>query len=135
MLTLILLVVLGGGAGLLAVSLSDHRAPWAALLGRRGAASLRPSPAQDTSPAIDDTELWIRPPDEPPRRYQRVGATPKDRTAIEGPYDEVALAPWWRRLVSLVLIVVVLTVLGAGIALVLGAVFAAIGALLDGAIG
>lgn len=131
--------MLGGGAGLLAVSLSDHRAPWAALRVRRGAASLRPSPAQGTSPAPDDTELWIRPPDErpdePPRRYQRVGSAPKDRTAIEGPYDEVALAPWWRRLVSLGLIVVVLTVLGAGIALVLGAVFAAIGALLDGAIG
>lgn len=83
----------------------------------------------------DDTEMWIRPPEEPPRRYQRVGATPKDRTAIEGPYDEVALAPWWRRLVSLALIVAVLVLLGAGIAAVLGALFAAVGALLDGAIG
>lgn len=150
-LTLILLVVLGGGAGLLAVSLSDHRAPWAPRE-RPDPPSLRPYPPQDTSPQASEdpatdpsageprelTATVVRQP-EPPAEwtrqgYRRASASPA-RTAVEGPYHEVAEAPWWRRLLSLALIVVIVAVVGAGIAVIMGAAIAALAELLDGAIG
>ena len=145
MVTLILLVVLGGGAGLLAVSLSDHRAPWA-LVGRRRSASLRRAPTRGTSPSADaatggrsaaptrGTAASSGEVVAGGRAYRRVTASPRT-TAVEGPWIDVARVPWWRRLVSLGLIVVIVGLVGAGLALAAGFAIATVAELVNGAIG
>lgn len=157
MLTLILLVVLGGGVGLFAVWLIDARG-LARLLGRFAPGSLRPTRRGDTTaPAKPDPEPAVasstaggpvavetlEPVDtgyEPlpsPVAAGRGGSArvPAAYTAVEGTYREVARVPVWRRLVSLVALLVILVVIGASIAALAGAVFAAVAELVDSAVG
>lgn len=152
-LTLILLVVLGGGAGILAVSLIDSGG-LSRLLGRLERFSLRGRRARHTAPASSDEaaptpsadiELveradglvavgGTRSPAHPaPRSGLR--NVPKAYTAVEGTYRDVARLPWWRRAVSLVALAAIVVVLGAASAALAGAAIGAAAELLDGAIG
>lgn len=60
---------------------------------------------------------------------------PAAYTALEGTYREVARTPLWRKLVSLVLLVVILAVIGVAIAAIAGATFGIVAELVDGAVG
>ncbi|MCO8125601.1 hypothetical protein NHL50_00065 [Acidimicrobiia bacterium EGI L10123] len=156
MLTLILLVVLGGGAGLLAVWLVDARG-LSRLLGRFAPGSLRPTrrggttatppsgtSATEPAPAAPGPEQAAFEPVGTPlaplpasapagRRGQK--KIPSAYTAVEGTYREVARVPLWRKLVSLVFLLLTLAVIGVGIAAVAGAAFGLVAELVDGAVG
>ncbi|HSP04578.1 MAG TPA: hypothetical protein VLR27_13795 [Acidimicrobiales bacterium] len=156
MLTLILLVVLGGGAGLMAVWLIDARG-LSRLLGRFAPGSLRPTRPADTTrtetpepaapePALtsaatvatayEPVESSFEPlpaPEPATRRDQK--KVPAAYTAVEGTYREVARVPLWRKLVSLVVLLVILAVVGATIAALAGATFGLVAELVDGAVG
>ena len=60
---------------------------------------------------------------------------PSAYTAVEGTYREVARAPLWRKLVSLLSLLVILAVVGATIAAIAGAAFGLVAELVDGAVG
>lgn len=157
---MILLVVLGGGAALLAVVLTDQRASWAPH-DRHGTPSLRGDGGGHTAPrgtAVDE-----RAPRRTARRSATVPPTPVDEaatssvppsgtaarprlrgpvvvatgavTAVEGAYRDVAEVPFWRRVVSLVLLVVIVGLLSVGVTVALAATVALVAELLDRAIG
>lgn len=56
-------------------------------------------------------------------------------TAVEGAYRDVADVPWWRRVVSVVLLVVIVGLLSLAVTAVLAAAVALIAEILDRAIG
>lgn len=145
LLVFILLVVLGGGIGLLAVSLAGSPKPAT----DRGPTTRARRPGTDEESADDqDPADTVTPqpepdlplaPSTPPvarkRRVPDVRQVPRAHVAIEGRYDEVGAAPWWRRLLSLVALVVLVIVLGVGIAAVAAAVIGAISEFVGTAVG
>jgi hypothetical protein len=144
-LTLILLVVLGGGAGLMAVWLIDSRG-LSRLLGRSEGRSLRrPRPADTTPPPAPDSDVSpperrfepLVAPDPAPTRPGRRSSTrvPAAYTAVEGAYRDVARTPVWHKLVSLVSLCAVLVVIGVTIAALVGATFGLVAELVDSAVG
>ena len=60
---------------------------------------------------------------------------PAAYTAVEGTYRDVARPPLWRRVISLVSLLVVLLLVGVAIAALAGAVLGVIAELVDGAVG
>lgn len=161
MLTLILLVVLGGGVGLVAVSLAESSKPAtdAGPVGREPGSG-RDSTEPPEPPESDEPDEPAAPPPEPPsapvvRRAEPVaqapapvavldhgpprrrsrGDVPKAYTAVEGRYRDVARAPLWRRLVSLVLIVAIAALCGVVIAAVLGGAIGAASEIIGNTIG
>jgi hypothetical protein len=103
-LTVILIVLLAGGVGLVAVALAGGRGQGAPTTARVG--SLRgPVPGSD--------------------RALRAA------TAVEGTHAEVARIPWWRRLLSAALLVILVLLLGVITAVVLGAGISAVSEILD----
>lgn len=70
-----------------------------------------------------------------PVRRRRRGDVPAAFTAIEGNYRDVAVAPLWRKGLSLALLLVVLAGTGVALAAVTGAAIAVGAELVDGAIG
>lgn len=159
-LTLILLVVLGGGVGLLAVTLAEspkpatdggasRRAPKAGddhseeeSGARRAPApapvpvpSPAPPPRRESRPEPTPAPSPVAVAEAgPPRRSSR-GDVPKAFTAVEGRLQDVARAPLWRRLVSLVLIVVIAVGVGAAIAAIAAAIIGAAAEILGNTIG
>lgn len=162
-------MVLGGGVGLLVVSLAESSEP-ATDAGRseRGdppdqpaAAALPepdPEPVAESAPTPEPEPIeapapllvgappttadvaWSGPDQEPPPRPRRQrevveGPVPAARTAIEGRYDEVALAPLWRRVMAVLGIVAITVTIGVLIAAILGAVIAAAAEVLGNTIG
>ena len=159
-LTFILVVVLGGGVALLAISLAESSqpatetdepdrgdladpAPRQAPTGSAEPVSA-PAPEPEREPEPEPTVAAPFAPvtsiaergdaHEPVRRRHR-GSVPKQFTALEGRYADVAGAPLWRRLASLVGIVVITVVFGVASAAVLGAIIAAVAQLANDAIG
>lgn len=155
-LTLILLVVLGGGAGLTAVWLVDARG-LSRLLGRFAPGSLRPTRRPGTTgPEAADAPVTVPVLSAPgtgsvtfepvetsfealpaPVPAGRRGSTkvPSAYTAVEGSYRDVARVPLWRKLVSLALLLGTLAVISVAIAAIAGAVFGAVAELVDNAVG
>ncbi len=149
-------MVLGGGAGLLAVWLIDARG-LSRLLGRFAPGSLRPARRAGTtarpSPGIPEAEAAPAAPGPEQAAFEPVGTplaplptpaptgrrgqkkVPSAYTAVEGTYREVARVPLWRKLVSLVFLLVTLAVIGVGIAAIAGAAFGLVAELVDGAVG
>ena len=86
----------------------------------------------------DDTEQR-RPPTRAETRRRHVlgpprgqwGDAPQNRTAIEGPYRKVARSPWYRKIMAVVGIVVIVGALSLGVAAVIGLVAAVVAELLD----
>lgn len=127
------------------------------LLGRFAPGSLRPArragTTADPSPGTPVAEPAPAAPRPEPDAFEPVGTplaplptsaptgrrgqkkVPPAYTAVEGTYREVARVPLWRKLVSLVLLLVTLAVVGAGIAAVTGAAFGLVAELVDGAVG
>lgn len=152
MLTLILLVVLGGGVGLLAVGLIDARG-LSRLLGRFAPGSLRPArrggttppPAPDAGPAVavaggapmafEPVEAAYEPLPAPAAGRRRSDKVPAAYTAVEGTYREVGRVPLWRKLLSLVALLGILALVGTTIAALAGATFGAVAELVDSAVG
>lgn len=60
---------------------------------------------------------------------------PAAYTAVEGAYRDVARAPVWRKVLSLVSLLGILLVVSVTIAALAGATFGAVAELVDGAIG
>lgn len=135
MLAFILLVVLGGGIGLVAVSLAGSPKP-----ATDGGPDHR-APGHDDDPEPDPVEPVADTEPEPdvergsPRRRPDPRTVPRAYTAIEGRFDEVATPPWWRRLLSLVALVIIAVLIGVGLAAVAAGVIGAIAELLDTAVG
>lgn len=127
------------------------------LLGRFAPGSLRPTRPSDTTgeapPEPAATEPALTPAataviiDEPvessfeplpaPEPTTRRGQKeiPAAYTAVEGTYREVARVPLWRKLVSLLVLLVILVMIGATIAAIAGATFGLVAELVDGAVG
>ncbi len=152
MLALILLVVLGGGIGLLAVSLAEStkpatggdeptRGPDATALDPDAppddATALDPDPTPDDDVAAEPVVIPAPAATAPPKRSPRPdpSAVPRAFTAIEGSYAEVAGAPVWRRAMSLVGIAVIALAAGVGIAGLAAAVVGAAAEVLNNTIG
>lgn len=164
MLTFILLVVLGGGAGLWVVSMAEaskpatagsrpSRAPVRELLARFTAETKTPEgepepepehePVADREPEPAGVEVRAHEPaplETESRRTRRAharagGRVPKAYTAVEGRFADVARVPLWRRVLSLIGIVVIAGLVGVGIAAVLGAAFAAVAEIFSNTIG
>lgn len=149
MLTLILLVVLGGVVGLLAVSLAESSKP-----ATDEAPSRRADAERDLAPAASAVPVpavtvapqpVVAPVVEPraagpilaetlPRKVDR-GSVPKAYTAVEGRYQDLIRPPIWRRMTSLALIVVIVVVVGVSIAGILGAIIGAVAEILGNTIG
>lgn len=152
-------MVLGGGAGVLAIWLIDPGS-LSRMVRRPDQGSLRRSRRGDTAPlAVDERALEpadpgpVPAPDpapptaaEPalvpltaipsgPARRRRRGDVPAAFTAIEGSYSEVAVAPLWRKGLSLALLLALLAGTGVALAAVTGAAIAVGAELVDGAIG
>jgi len=70
----------------------------------------------------------------PVRRRHR-GDVPAAFTAVEGAYRDVAVAPPWRKVLSLVLLLAVLALSGLALAAIAGAALGVAAELVDGAIG
>jgi len=163
-LTFILLVVLGGGLGLLAVSLAESPKPAT----DRGDGTRAPDVETELDPPLDEAVDDVREdpmtaglepdpvepeaslddelaavlataaPDPPARTAQRAPdprRVPLAYTAIEGRYDVVAVSPLWRRLLSLVALTAIALAIGAALAAVAAAVFGALAELLNSAVG
>lgn len=134
MLTFILLVVLAGGVGLVAVSVAERPDPATPRRAIRG----RPGP---TTPSHHHGA--VSRPDRPPptegrdaRRHRpRRGPVPASLTAIEGSYAAVAGASPMRRAVSAALLVTIVVVVAIAIAGGIGLIAVAVGHTLDSAIG
>lgn len=73
--------------------------------------------------------------DEPRRRALDPRHVPKAFTAVEGRYADVAVAPVWRRLLSLTGILLIAVTIGVGVAALLGAVIGAASEILGNTIG
>lgn len=152
-------MVLGGGAGLLAVGLIDGRG-LSGLFGRIGGRSLRRTrPAGTTREAVtvapvEPRDARFQPllPAAPELAYEPVDApleplparTPGRRdgkkvpaayTAVEGSYRDVARVPVWRKLISLLTLLGILAVIGVVLAALAGATIGTIAELVDGAVG
>ena len=168
-LAFILLVVLGGGIGLLAVSLAespkpatdggpDHRAPDHDGEPKPDAAEpvdesepepeVTPEPEPNPEPdPVETTDVLVpvgsgtnltgsEPRTTPaPRRRPDPRTVPRAYTAIEGRFEEVATPPWWRRLLSLVALVVIAVLIGVGLAAMAAGVIGAVAELIDAAVG
>lgn len=137
-----MLVLLGGGAGLAVVGLAhprtsawmrSHLAP-GSLRGTRGQSTMPGAEAPDPAPEGPEVRVEASAPAGPPRRRQR-GDVPRAFTAIEGSWHEVAVAPRWRKALSLVLLLAVLFALGIAIAVLTAAVVGLAAELVDGAVG
>ena len=74
-------------------------------------------------------------PDPPRRRAPDPKHVPRAFTAVEGRYGDVAVAPIWRRLLSLAGILAIAVAVGVGLAALLGAVIGALAEILSNAIG
>lgn len=164
MLAFILLVVLGGGLGLLAVSLAESSKPATPGAPKRRAQGREPDDTEDAdSPPTGEPQpepapepelgpvLVARPrhavttaagpivgPRSAPRpRTQAPNRrnVPRAYTAIEGRFNEVAVAPLWRRILSLLILVVIAVAVGVGFAAATAAVVGALTELLNAAIG
>ena len=149
MLTLILLVILGGGVGILAVSMAEGKPAMRGDGSRRAhtaetsesepttqqVAASMPTPASTPAPAPTPTPTPTpgRDPRTPvartirrttdglPRQVAR-GAVPSAQTAVEGAFHDLVRPSIPRRVLSLVGIVVIAVVIGVGIAALFGAV-------------
>ena len=158
-LTFILVVVLGGGVALLAISLAESSQPATEpaepdvgdpVEEDRGAPvdpppgaipepvppveepvpfAIEPAPVEPTLVDTGEGERY-----EPVRRRHR-GSVPKEHTAVEGRFADVAGAPMWRRVLSLLGIVAITIAFGVASAAVLGALIAAVAQLAGDAIG
>lgn len=174
MLAFILLVVLGGGIGLLAVSLAqaskpatdggpNHRAPdhddepgtdaaepdpeAATEPDPEAGPETRPDAGPDGARSVEATDVLVPVGSAtvstnpvsgagPVRRRRPDPRTvPRHHIAIEGRFDEVARPPWWRRLLSLVALVVIAVLVGTGLAAMAAGVIGAIAELVDAAVG
>lgn len=153
-LTLILLVVLCGGLGLLAVSMAesskpatpDRRSPRATTggadpTGVPDATSLEPDPddgtptdpgARDPAPADVAAALAT---EASPRRVRLPAQVPRSQIALEGAFAEVARPSVPRRAASLFGIVAIVVVAGVAIAAVLGAIVGGFAEILGNTIG
>lgn len=145
MLTLILLAVLGGGVGLLAVWLAEDKPARSRPGSRRGreagdaavtstVTEVAPVPERSPTPVVEPELAPVHVPSGPPRVESTKGV-PKGLTAVEGPYAVVARASAPRRLGSLAGLGVVLVLVAVLIAVVLGAVVAGGSELIGNAIG
>lgn len=154
MLAFILLVVLGGGLGLLAVSLAESPKPAT----DRGNERRAPDPASDepVDELVDEAlvepepsfeaelvEAYAGPKVEPgpplaataTRRRPDLRDVPPAYTAVEGQFDAVAVPPIWRRLLSICALVAIAVVLGVGVAAAAAAVMGTLAELLNAAVG
>ena len=146
MLTLILLVVLGGGVGILAVSMAEPKPAM------RGMGSRRARAAEDTStgPSTDPEFHVDAPPEAQPQTptpaplrrttiglpmRDRRGSVPAAQTAVEGSLHRLVRPSIPRRVLSLVGIAAITVVVGIGIAAIFGAVVGAAAEILGNAIG
>lgn len=155
MLTFILLVVLAGGVGLIAVSAAEHDDPARKLRRsrREGTSWYERISAFSEEPAKEPTPraaLPTEPGPEPattdlrtstaemapptPRRATR-GNVPERFTAVEGAFEQVAYPSRGRRVFSTIQIVLLVAVLAVAIAGATGAAVAVIARALDSAIG
>lgn len=140
MLAFILLVVLGGGVGLLAVSLAESSKPATdAGSDRRGPGPDDDADEPENQPVpepVDEPRAPTRPPVERrPRRTPDPRNVPRAYTAIEGRFADVARAPLWRRILSIIGIVLIAVALGVGLAAVFGAIIGALAEILGNTIG
>jgi len=87
-----------------------------------------------TGPALRRSSVPVAA-DEVPTRRRRRGGIPRQFTAVEGSYRDVAVTPLWRKLTSLVLLLAVLFGAGVGLAAVAAASLGAVAQLVDRAIG
>lgn len=156
MLTLILLVVLGGGVGILAVSMAERKPATNAPDSRRAraegdgaddpgeaqrpvAAPPPPTPPTpvETPPARPEPRPEPQPATRrgtgPERRLQR-GDVPRSQTAVEGELGDLLRPSIPRRVTSLVGVVVIVVGVGVGIAAFLGAIVGGVAELLGNAI-
>jgi hypothetical protein len=155
-LTFVLLVVIGGGVGLLVVSSAESYKP-----ATDGGSGLRAAPSgvedddpespddldhdgldeeSDDGPLVEpvvDPALVAAMAGRPPvrRRVRDPRSVPSAHVAVEGPYQLVARAPIWRRLLSVVGIAVIAVALGVAIAAILGAIVGAAAEILGNTIG
>lgn len=137
-----MLVLFGSGVGLLVAALVHPRSStWmrsrlapGSLRGARGQSTTPGSAGGAPSPDRPGLRVETAAPAGPARRRQR-GDVPKAFTAIEGTWHDVAVAPWWRKALSGVLLVAVLMAVGIGIALLTAAVVGLGAALVDSAVG
>lgn len=132
-LTLILLVILGGGVGILAVSMAEGKPAMRGGGSRRarvpepvGSVPVADPPSQvvsepSTAPLRQPTRTVRRQSPGLPRRTGR-GDVPATQTAVEGPLGDLVRPSIARRVASLVGIVCIAVVVGVGIAALLGAV-------------
>ena len=160
MLTLILLVVLGGGVGILAVSMAERKPATNAPDSRRardrseGAPTAtatpppveqqpdRPQPQPEPQPAPQPQPVPQPAPSPPargrsagPERRLHRGDVPRSQTAVEGELGDLLRPSLPRRLTSLVGVVLLVVGVGVGIAAFLGAIVGGVAELFGNAIG
>ncbi len=152
MFAFILLVVLGGGIGLLAVSLAespkpatdggrDQRAPDAPTDqepgDEPGVREADPEPVEATTEVLVPAAVAaaVREPATPTRRRPDPRSVPRAYTAIEGRFQDVAAPSWGRRLFSLIALVVIAALIGVALAATAAAIIGAIAELVDAAVG
>jgi hypothetical protein len=150
-------VVLGGGAGVLAIWLIDpsslsrivrrpdqsslrsrRRRNTAVVTGPRAAVQVvdaAAAPAPRSAPAPGPEAIPLPAPQPGPVRQRTRGDVPAAFTAVEGTYHDVAVAPLWRKGLSLALLLAVLAGTGVALAAVTGAAIAVGAEVVDGAIG
>ena len=155
-------MVLGGGAGLMAVWLIDARG-LSELFGRLELRSLRRTPQRDTTrpdrPEVPDTgrdarfeplapasttaveayepvEVPLAPlPAQSPTGRRDGKRVPAAYTAVEGTYRDVARVPLWRKLTSLASLLGILLLVALTVAALAGATIGLVAELVDGAVG
>lgn len=125
MLTFILLAVLAGGVGLVAVSAAERNDPATPRVGtRRGDSPRRAKRSRRSTAQGSDG-----------RRRRGIGDVPRGYTAVEGSFAAVAMASPGRRAMSLAAIVAISAAVAVAIAASIGLSAAAVWRVLDSAIG
>jgi len=154
-LTLILLVVLGGGVGILAVSMAERKPATNAPDSRRArpaedAAAItadpveaRDEPATAAPEPVPEPEPQPEPRHDPrpnrrrtagPERRLHRGDVPRSQTAVEGELGDLLRPSFLRRITSFVGVVLIVVGVGVGIAAFLGAIVGGVAELFDNAI-
>ncbi|WP_436793505.1 hypothetical protein [Actinospongicola halichondriae] len=138
MLTLILLVVLGGVVGIMAVSMAERKpatngGPSRRAGGAKKTASPAPAPQVHHEPEPESTRtIAVGSPASPP---PHTGTVPASQTAVEGRFADLVRPSLPRRVTSLVGLAVIVVVVGVGIAAIIGAVVGGAAEILGNAIG
>ncbi len=150
MLTLILLVVLGGGVGILTVSMAERKPATKDHRSRRAAGPVAdPATAAPPDAVVAATRVAVAEPDivpapepEPIRKRAAApapqphrGSIPASQTAVEGRFADLVRPSIARRIFSLVGITVIVIFMGIGIAALFGAIVGGAAEIVGNAIG